>query len=258
MSSSEKNEKKKKKLITPSSSRSSSSSLQSSSLASTRETKRKPDVKDTDEDRSVTSGSKSTTGKGEVVLTPDPKNFDIKHPLQTAWTMWYNSPQTQKDREAQDWQPKQIVTFDTVEDFWCLFNNLLPPSKLVRGSNYHLFKEGINPEWEDPINKVGGKWIVQYGPKDAGQDDHWMFTLLALIGEEFEDSDEICGAVFSPRNKQNKLALWTKDSRKKEAVIRIGKGWKEALGLKVQIGYQSHQDALNAGFSYKNPNIYTV
>jgi len=252
--------KKKPKSSSSSSSRSSSSALQSSSLAGSRpsETKRKPDIKDTDEG-STSSGSKSTTtSKGEVVLTPDPKNFDIKHPLQFAWTMWYNSPQTQKDREAQDWHPKQIVTFDSVEDFWCLFNNLLPPSKLVRGSNYHLFKDGIQPEWEDPINKVGGKWIVQYGPKDAGQDDHWMFTLLALIGEEFEDSDEICGAVFSPRNKQNKLALWTKDSRNKDAVLRIGKAWKEALGLKGQIGYQSHQDALSAGFSYKNPNIYTV
>jgi len=123
-----------------------------------------------------------------------------------------------------------------------------------------MFKEGIAPEWEDPVNKSGGKWIIQYGPKDPEQDDHWMYTLLAMIGEEFEDSDDICGAVFSPRQKQNKLALWTGDARKKEAALRTGKGWKEALGLgsKVQIGYQSHEDALSAGFSYKNQNIYTV
>jgi translation initiation factor 4E len=257
MSSEKKKSKDTKSKPSSSASRSSSSSSTGSSTSRPSESKRKSDSKDTD----VSSvGSKGTTNKGELVLTPDPKNFEIKHPLQSAWTMWYNAPQTQKGREAQDWHPKKIVTFDTVEDFWCLFNHLVPPSRLVKGSNYHMFKEGIAPEWEDPLNKAGGKWIIQYGPKDAGQDDHWMYTLLAMIGEEFEDSDDICGAVFSPRQKQNKLALWTGDARKKEAALRTGRGWKEALGLssKVQIGYQSHEDALSAGFSYKNQNIYTV
>jgi len=155
---------------------------------------------------------------------------------------------------------QKIVTFDTVEDFWCLFNNLTLPSRLIKGSNYHLFKEGITPEWEDLQNKAGGKWIILYDPKDHGQDDHWMYTILALIGEEFEDSDDIRGAVFSPRQKQNKLALWTGDARKKDEAVRTGKAWKETLGLssKVQIGYQSHEDAMNAGYSYKNQNIYQV
>jgi len=123
-----------------------------------------------------------------------------------------------------------------------------------------MFKEGITPEWEDPLNKAGGKWIIQYGLKDPGQDEHWMYTLLSMIGEEFEDSEEICGVVFSPRQKQNKLALWTADVRKKEEILRIGGAWKEALGLssKVQIDYQSHADALNAGYSYKNQSIYTI
>jgi len=123
-----------------------------------------------------------------------------------------------------------------------------------------MFKKGITPEWEDPLNKAGGKWIIQYDPKDQDQDEHWMHTLLALIGEEFEDSDDICGAVFSPRQKQNKLALWTADARNKDSAIRTGTAWKEALRLsaKVEIGYQSHEDALTAGYSYKNQNIYTV
>jgi len=238
-----------------SSSRSSSSSSSSSSRAG--DSKRKSDSK---EDASPSIGSKGSTSKGETILTPDPKNFEIKHPLQSSWTMWYNPPQTPKSRELQDWHPKKIVTFDTVEDFWCLFNHLVPPSRLVKGSNYHLFKDGIAPEWEDPVNKHGGKWIIQYAPKEPGQDDHWVYTLLAMIGEEFEDSDDICGAVFSPRTKQNKLALWTRDARKKDAAVRTGKAWKEALGLgpKFQIGYQSHEDALSKGFSYKNENIYTV
>lgn len=34
--------------------------------------------------------------------------------------------------------------------------------------------------------------------------------LMALIGEQFDDADEICGVVASVRQRQDKLALWTK------------------------------------------------
>lgn len=34
--------------------------------------------------------------------------------------------------------------------------------------------------------------------------------LMALIGEQFDESEEICGVVASVRPRQDKLALWTK------------------------------------------------
>lgn len=40
-----------------------------------------------------------------------------------------------------------------------LWNNIKGPSYLPQNSNYHLFKAGIEPKWEDPQNKNGGKWI---------------------------------------------------------------------------------------------------
>ena len=27
-------------------------------------------------------------------------------------------------------------------------------------TDYMLFRKGIRPEWEDPANKDGGKWVV--------------------------------------------------------------------------------------------------
>jgi len=52
----------------------------------------------------------------------------------------------------------QVATFDMVEDFWGIFNNIRPPSRLNPGSNYHLFKIGIEPTWEHTANMAGGKW----------------------------------------------------------------------------------------------------
>ena len=43
-----------------------------------------------------------------------------------------------------------------------VFNNIRPASSLDAGSNYHLFKAGIRPEWEDKANANGGKWVVSF------------------------------------------------------------------------------------------------
>ena len=70
-------------------------------------------------------------------------------------------------------------------------------------SNYHLFKEGIEPMWEDAANKEGGKFVLTIPKADskAGKtDEWWLFTVLALIGETMDASgEEICGCVVSIR-----------------------------------------------------------
>jgi len=171
-----------------------------------------------------------------------------KHPLQTAWTMWYNAPFSKSNNE---WKPRKICTFDTVEDFWCLYNNLLPSSRLVVGSNYHLFKAGIEPEWEDKHNEMGGKWVVSYKKSDQISDNAWLLTMLSLIGEGFEDADDICGAVISPRKGAVKLGLWTRDASNATIVRRIGTAFKTSLSFQDSIGYQSHQESLETGSSFR-------
>ena len=34
--------------------------------------------------------------------------------------------------------------------------------------------------------------------------------MMALIGEQFDDAEDICGVVASVRQRQDKLSLWTK------------------------------------------------
>ena len=42
---------------------------------------------------------------------------------------------------------------------------------------------------------------------------------MALIGEQFEYGDEICGAVVNVRNRQEKIALWTKNAANETAQV---------------------------------------
>jgi translation initiation factor 4E len=45
--------------------------------------------------------------------------------------------------------------------------------------------------------------------------------LLAIIGEQFDFGDEICGVVVSVRGKQERVAIWTKNATNEAAQVCI-------------------------------------
>jgi translation initiation factor 4E len=120
--------------------------------------------------------------------------------------------------------------------------------------NYHLFREGIEPKWEDKANEGGGKW-VHAQPKQQQQqqrkiDRSWIATCVAAISEQLELADDVnhvCGVVVSARKNQDRLCLWLSGSE--SAVMAIGARWKQLLDLRgqVKIGYQVHAEAISGG-----------
>jgi len=199
----------------------------------------------------------------DVTILVDKENFTVKHPLQHSWTMWYDCPQKKMVQSAWGDHLRKIVTVDTVEDFWGLYNNVIPSSKLSLGANYHFFKDGIEPKWEDENNERGGKWLVILPAKarsNGALDRLWLWTLLACVGEAFDDENDICGAVISLRKGGDKIALWTRSSSNEAATKRIGRAFKAALELPDDqvIGYQSHADCIKRNSSFNNKNRYEV
>ncbi|KAI8908702.1 translation initiation factor eIF 4e-like domain-containing protein, partial [Powellomyces hirtus] len=191
----------------------------------------------------------------------DPIHFNVKHPLQRRWTLFFDNPQEKSGMHNWEMNVKSIVTFDTVEDFWGVYNNVLNASQLGAGCNYHLFKEGVRPAWEDPANVNGGKWVtVLPKTRRAELDRMWMETILGVVGETFPKSDEICGVVMSIRIKQDRLSLWTKTALDAEATKAAGQHWKKILNFEEmeRIGYQAHSDALRQDSSYFNDDMYSV
>jgi len=213
-----------------------------------------PSVQQVDE-----SGRKIVSVPGTVFS--DPENFSIKHPLQNSWTLWYDNPGKKASQDTWELSLKKVYTFNTVEDFWALFNQIKPTSKLGHGANYHLFKDGIEPKWEDIQNQNGGKWVVTLPKaKRESMDQLWLHLILALIGETFPDSNEICGAVTSVRKANDRLALWTRNTARPEATKDIGRQLKEVLnmGAKETVGYQVHKDSIKQNRSFSNRPKYEV
>ncbi|RKO84819.1 translation initiation factor eIF 4e-like domain-containing protein [Blyttiomyces helicus] len=192
----------------------------------------------------------------------DPIDFNIKHPLQNSWVLWFDNPQRKNTNQA-NWSQnlKNLITIDTVEDFWGVYNNIMKATTLSNSANYHLFKLGIQPAWEDKQNANGGKWVINVpkrkSPSGADLDQLWLYTMLACIGEAFPDSEEICGAVVSIR-KVDRISLWTRSALDREKQERTGVQWKKSLGWDDKIGYQAHSDALRKNSSYSNAEMYTV
>ncbi|XP_048764596.1 eukaryotic translation initiation factor 4E-like isoform X1 [Ostrea edulis] len=178
-----------------------------------------------------------------AIISPDAL---IKHPLQNKWALWFF-----KNDRTKEWTAnlKLITAFDTVEDFWGLYNHVQKASKLPSGCDYSLFKDGVQPMWEDERNKDGGRWLINLNKnqRQTDLDNFWLETLLCLIGESFEEySEDICGAVVNIRNKGDKLSLWTKEASRPDAILKIGKKLKERLSIppKIQIGFQAHTDTM--------------
>ncbi|PPQ78443.1 hypothetical protein CVT24_001419 [Panaeolus cyanescens] len=164
-----------------------------------------------------------------------------------------------------------IGEFNTVEEFCRYFNWLKPPSKLEKNSNYHIFKSGIKPMWEDPRNSNGGKWVLTMKNNPGLLDRCWSWLAMALVGEELEDGlgsggedkkdkekkggedddeddedmGEICGAVVSLRSKVDRIQLWIKSKDDVERVNAIGKRLVKLLDV-------SEADNIGLEFQYNS------
>ncbi|EOR03733.1 hypothetical protein E3P92_03358 [Wallemia ichthyophaga] len=205
----------------------------------------------------------------------DATGFNVKHPLFNAWTLWFDNP-SKKSSGAHNWldDTKEVITFDSVEEFWGLYNNILPPTHLPQKANYYLFKRGIRPAWEDEANADGGKWSVQF-PREKWRDriDRlWLDTMLSAIGETLEGdlsedatNDLITGVIISTRPNFFRLAIWTRQTTSvnteltqeendlHERIERLGKIWKHDVlgftegqklggGLATEVEFVGHKE----------------
>lgn len=193
-------------------------------------------------------------------------NNENEHLLENKWVLWFRSseaPGAAKDHWAQSQQKK--FTAGTVEDFWREYHKLprITPSHPTN-CDYSLFKEGVDPAWEDAFNEHGGRWTynVERRNMNLGNisapciiEQVWLDVMLCLIGEGFDPyGDKIAGGVCGirlPKNAKSptdqmtaKIHIWTKDASDVDANMKIGEILKSVLhapdGL---LSYSPHDTA---------------
>lgn len=125
-----------------------------------------------------------------------------------------------------------------------LFNNLQEPSQLQAGSSYNLFKDGIEPKWEDKANVNGGQWRLQLPNRKELLDEYWMNTLMTVIGEGFcpDDSDDIAGIVVNLRRNGDRISIWTKNALSDDLQQSIGSRWNQTAIQNRRVEYLTFKD----------------
>ena len=117
----------------------------------------------------------------------------------------FEEQQSQKiTKEEYEKQIKPIAEFDSIEDFWAIFQHLRKPDSCRAGIEFQLFRGNIKPTWEDDNNKNGGKVSIKLCK--GYTTIIWEEIIFALIGDVLPDN--INGIVVSTRKEMNKLSIW--------------------------------------------------
>ena len=144
--------------------------------------------------------------------TPQQVEFDVRKqtPLRHRWVLWYTHKSTSRNQhENYAEKIRPVATFGTIEEFWRVYAHVIRPSKMAIATDYHLFKEGITPLWEDVKNKEGGKFMLRI--KKTCTNRLWEMLLLNVIGEQLGPcGDNINGIVVSLRFQEDIIAMWSR------------------------------------------------
>lgn len=149
-----------------------------------------------------------------------------QYPLNNKWCVWAHR---QSDSNSYANNTITLTTIGTVETFWRMMNNLPKPSSFFYDGNikrgfqdksdivqiitaFSLFREGIHPSWEDPVNKKGGDYCFRTFSSLDHLDKCWELICIDCVGEAFEGIKNIAGVRVVDSSHKNrklyKLEIW--------------------------------------------------
>lgn len=185
-------------------------------------------------------------------------------PLLQKWKVWYNhSKKNQNSKENYSNILNYIAEFDCIETFWRVYNNLVPLDLLPSNTDFFIFKDYIKPQWEDPKNVKGGRWIYdiawdkqKHNFISLYTETVWLNLILSLIGNHFDETEYfIAGIVMSIRHFNNKISIWV-IGNDDDVIMKIGNLFKYNCDLdgKDKIYFQFHDKSPKEG----NCSKYTL
>ncbi|KAG2218083.1 hypothetical protein INT45_004832 [Circinella minor] len=179
-----------------------------------------------------------------------------EHPLHYTWVFWFMHRLPKAKIKDYEGSMKRIASFSSIEEFWAVYSHLRRPSDLPNISDYHLFKMGVRPVWEDEANIHGGKWIVRLKKGLASR--YWEQLVLAIIGEQFDVQGEICGAVLSIRSSEDIISVWNRTASNGRINLKIRDTIKKVLSLPqdTTMEYKTHNDSLKDNSSFCNTDVF--
>jgi len=171
--------------------------------------------------------------------------------LKTPWCLW-------EQVATGGYATSKVVTFDSVQNFWSVWNGVPQPSELLDNKRFFremptgsapqsidaimIFREGIEPQWEDKANATGGHFQIQLKPTSGGGqiDEYWNNLVLAMIGETMEAGQHVTGVrlvdKLTGKGKVTdaiRLELWYHSKATPKEVLDLKKSVERAMITKL-------------------------
>ncbi|KAJ4459376.1 putative eukaryotic initiation factor 4e [Paratrimastix pyriformis] len=168
-------------------------------------------------------------------------------PLHCQFSWWYNKRSGQQTQTEEEYEKsmKNVCTCATVEEFWKLYSWMIRPDNMPNSSNFHFFRIGIRPLWEDEHNRRGGKWVFRCQKQLASF--YWEELLLAMIGASNPAFDSVTGVVASIRYSTVMISVWNRDASDRDRNADLREAIRTLLHLPpaTQMDYKPHDMALS-------------
>jgi len=176
-------------------------------------------------------------------------------PLRYTWAVWEQIMQSSDKGAQYSDATHKVSSFSTVQEFWKLWNHMPQPSELLeqkrivreQPDGLHvidalmIFRDGVRPEWEDPLNSSGGHFQFQLKPSIGGGqiDEYWNNLVLGMTGATIEPVNMITGIrlvdkLSGPRAANViRLEIWFTNFDDNAAVNALKKNIEQCMGTRL-------------------------
>ncbi len=148
--------------------------------------------------------------------------------LKRAWTLWFDSPEMHnyyaETIDPRSWKQNidNVCTFDTIENFWRLYNNIVGPNELGYRNAYYIFEKGTAPHCLD-LNNQNGVTLHYALPLNNKVEDAWLLTIMLMFKEKINHrkgkqlilTNYLNGASLKRHKDCFELTLWLRVDCKK-------------------------------------------
>ena len=161
--------------------------------------------------------------------------------LNFKFCFWFSYFKEQRMKQTEDYENniKKIGEFDSAEEFWGYYQHIRRPDSLPKCCEFFLFKSGIRPLWEDPVNKGGGRFVQHI--KRIFANKTWEDIIIAFIITTM-DHEHLNGVVINVRSWEVLLSIWMKPLSSEESKEKYRNWIRKSLLMSdnIKIEYKEH------------------
>lgn len=131
--------------------------------------------------------------------------------LDSQWNLWYHSI------NDQNWEKssyKKLIQLKTLYDYKLIVSCF--KKNHYQNGMFFLMKDGIFPNWEDPLNRNGS--FLSFKVSSGNVISGWSELLFECINETImnDDNKEINGISISPKKEFNIVKIWFTTTNEKK------------------------------------------